>query len=325
SPHPHTFAVNFVVNTFPARSHKILGDALSAATGDPHFFICRIGPDSTFRVPAGCTGIWWSCRGSAKAIYGDAVTSLDRRSIVVSDSQRPLDIVTGATGRVIGFVATIAHWRILMSGTDFGSCRESLLFPALHRATRHACRLIVRTLRASEDDASPISGAVNRVVVVTELIDHLQRPFESLIARCPGRSLQQKRTIFMRLQRARNHLVSNTHRALNIKSLAFSANYSVWRFIRLYGTVFGETPYAAISRCRIEQAQQLLQSADTCVGDVASAVGFESRSALTRALKKRFGANATQLRTTSRRSQRVRSPAASLPRIVQSHKSRKSS
>jgi AraC family transcriptional regulator len=280
-------------------------DDLLDAEGAPRFLICRSGPDSTLSIPAGAAALCWALRGQAHVVCGDAMTSLNRRSILISDAQRPADMVTGAPGVALAIVAAPAQWRDLMLRANFGPNKEPIVFPALHEATRRARHNVVRALRGVEDDASVVAA-----LALAEAINDLQRPFEPLIRRCPGRSLQQKRMVFMRLQRVRTYLVANTHRVLTIKSLALIANYSVWRFIRIYRAVFGETPYAAVSRHRIEQASVLLHAEDECIGDVATAVGFESRSALTRALKKRFGINATQLRMSSRRAQRPLAPAS---------------
>jgi len=301
-PRRDTSAMDFSARTYPARSLKTLSiEDLVESTGAPHIFTFRISQDSSLSFPSGFIGVWWPISGQAKVICGDVVTSLDRRLILVSDAQRPLEITTSAKGHVVGFVAGAAQWGDLLRSVESGARKDAPVFPALHNAPRHVCRLLVRVLRSLDESGGTSTVPGGPAIALADAINQLQKAFHRLIDRCPGRNVQQKRLVFLRLQRVRRHLVANIHRGLNIRTLAFSANYSVWRFIRIYQAVFGETPYAEISRFRIERAKQLLRTADDSVGDIASAVGFESRAALTRALKKRFGANATQLRTNTTR------------------------
>ena len=292
--------MEFCSITYPARSLKTLSaEDFSDSAGAPVIFSCRISPESILSFPSGFIGVWWPIFGRARAICGDVVTSLDRRSILVSDAQRPLEIAVGAKAVVVGFVAGPAQWAELLRCVESGARKDTPVFPALHDAQRHVCRLFIRALRSLDDRCGTSTGSGAPAIALAGAIEQLQKSFHRLIDRCPGRNAQQKRLVFLRLQRVRRHLVANIHRTLNIRSLAFSANYSVWRFIRIYQTVFGETPYAEISRYRIERAKHLLRTADDSIGDIASAVGFESRSALTRALKKRLGANATQFRSST--------------------------
>jgi AraC family transcriptional regulator len=248
--------------------------------------------------------MWWAIQGEATVLDGDAIVSLNRRTVFVSDVRRSIDIV-GGSGSILGFVGTRASWREIVAAPDNPVVNDAVLYPAVHRATAYVCSRLLHVFR----DTLSGDADVNKITLTSLLADaanYLQKDFEPFVERCPGRSIQRKRLVFMRLQRVRHHLQSNIHRQLDIRNLALQANYSVWRFIRVYCAVFGETPYASISRRRTDHAHHLLNAVEDCVGDIANIVGYESRAALSRAMKKRFGANPSQLRLTEKSCERQR-------------------
>jgi AraC family transcriptional regulator len=257
--------------------------------------VCRLGPDARLSLPSGVVSIWWAAPRAATVIDGDAVFTLDRRTVFVSDVRHTIDIVSGS-GPVFGLVGTLASWREIVAILDYPAFGEAILYPAVHRVSLYTYSRLFRVLRDTFTGETYVNNPTLKALLA-EAVTHLQKDFAPFIERCPGRSAQRKRLVFMRLQRVRLHLLSNAHRPLDIRNLAHKANYSVWRFIRVYCSVFGETPYASISRQRTERARRLLNAAQDCVGDIANIVGYESRTALSRAVKKRFGVNPSQLRS----------------------------
>jgi AraC family transcriptional regulator len=250
---------------------------------------------STINTPSGFAGLWWPTHGRAMALTLDSRIAFDRRSIFVSDSQRGHSISIQPSSRAIGVMGSQALWSGALSLLDTTSATEPALFPALHKASPTACRQLLRFLRLAIGNAAEKLGPPQAIHLATA-INELQRPFRQLIAHCPGTSLSRQKTVFLRLQRIRNHLSHCTQADLDIGKLALTVNYSVSRFIRVYCSVFGETPYSYISRCRVDRARKLLEASEQCVGDIALAVGFENRATLTRAIKRHFGVSATQLR-----------------------------
>ena len=101
--------------------------------------------------------------------------------------------------------------------------------------------------------------------------------------------------VLLRLQRARNFM-SFQASDLSVTEFARIANYSVWRFIKVFFMVFGETPYSFVSHNRIDRAAVLLKSSDLAIGDVATAAGYDSRASFARAMKRHLGASASDFR-----------------------------
>jgi AraC family transcriptional regulator len=287
--------MNYAIHRVTARTRLDVPaeDLMQAQSGDRLLvLLCSAG--STVTVPHGFAGLWWPIRGRALALTSDSRVSFDRRSIFVSDSQRSQDISIQPSSIAIGLIGSQGLWSSVVSllGT---APPEPVLFPATHSVNRSVCRQLLCFVRAVlENTAEAIEPW--KLVYLATAINDLQNSFAQLIGRCPGRNLSRQRMVFLRLQRIRNYLSYSTQTDLDVRKLALMANYSVWRFIRVYYSVFSETPYAYISRRRVDRARELLEASRQCVGDIALAVGFENRSTLTRAIKRRYGLSAVQLR-----------------------------
>jgi AraC family transcriptional regulator len=288
--------MNVGISRVGVRAHlDVLIEHLAEPECGDSLLLLSCSAGSTITTPAGVAGLWWPIRGRALALTSDSRTLLDRRSIFVSDSHRSQDILFQPSSGGVGLIGTQAAWATINSFWGMAAVSDPALFPALHLATPSVCRQLLRFVRGTAREA-PTSMDPSNTAYLTAVIDELQQSFPPLISKCPGRSSSRQRTVFMRLQRVRNYLSCCTEPNLDVRKLAMMANYSVWRFIRVYFSVFGETPYAHISRCRLDRARKLLEASRQCVGDIALAVGFENRSTLTRAMKKRYGLSATQLR-----------------------------
>jgi len=266
-----------------------------------HLTVLLCASGSTATVPFGFAGLWWCVRGEALALSSDSRVALNRRTIFVSDSQRNHSVCVQTSSNAIGLIASQTFWSALISLLGEEDYGEPAVFPAVHSASAKICKQLLQFLRwvmGTSSDGLDASQAIRLALTVREL----QQSFTSLIARCPGPSLSRRRTVFLRLQRVRNHLSHCTQQKVDVGKLALTTNYSVSSFIRVYYSVFGETPYSYISRRRIDRAKKLLEAGEQCVGDVALAVGFEHGSSLTRAIKRRYGRSATEFRRAKDRS-----------------------
>lgn len=253
--------------------------------------------NATVTTHAGMTGLWWPLRGSTVAVAPDSRITFDRRSILVSDSQRAQDVSIRPNSMAMAIMASQGLWSTVLSSLHAHAAIEPVLFPAVHPAVPALCKLLLQVMRAlalGQGGSGRLASA--DVISLGVVAGHLQQSFASLIARCPGQNLAKQKAAFLRLQRIRNFVSYSTQPEINVQALAAMANYSVWHFIRVYDSVFGETPYEHISRCRVDRARKLLERSEQCVSDVALSVGFENRATLTRALKKRYGVSPIQIR-----------------------------
>ena len=93
----------------------------------------------------------------------------------------------------------------------------------------------------------------------------------------------------VRLCRARDLLRDTHDRTLTIEEVARDATLSPFHFIRLFRTVFGETPHQFRIQARVDRAKQLLALSDYSVTDVCMEVGFTSLGSFSDLFARRVG------------------------------------
>lgn len=259
------------------------------------FLIVDCQPQSTISLQPGLAGLWSPIHGQTLLTSADSKALVTKRCIYASDSQRHVSVALGAKSRCIGVIATQSAWSSLVAPWEPVSQSEHAVFPALHLATPTTRRSIIRCVReAMNHVTNPQQN--DSLTLLASTLHELQSDFSELIDRCPGHSVAKRRAVFLRLQRAKNYILLCPRRDFNVGILALVANYSIWRFIKVFYMVYGNTPYAYMSQSRAEHAGRLLQNSSLAVGDVGIAAGFDSRSSFTRVIKKHLGQPAREIR-----------------------------
>lgn len=115
-----------------------------------------------------------------------------------------------------------------------------------------------------------------------------QRDHRARAARLPAARATTRDEVFRRVCRGRDFLGATACGAPALADAARAAALSPYHFQRSFRTVFGETPHAFATRCRLERARQLLR-ARWEVADAALAVGYGSYSAFHAAFTRHFG------------------------------------
>jgi AraC-like DNA-binding protein len=75
---------------------------------------------------------------------------------------------------------------------------------------------------------------------------------------------------------------------IDLDNIADEAYFSKFHFIRLFKSIYGQTPHQYLIRVRIENAKLLL-ARDSSISDVCFSVGFDSVSSFTGLFKKVAG------------------------------------
>ena len=254
--------------------------------------LCERGTAVT--APVGMLALACPIAGSAEVMTGDWSVRLAKADISVGDAQARHDIVVSPRGACIVVAGASSAWSAL-GGRATGVQPATALYPAVHRYVPAFARRLLRITRHCLQDGHAAGGAQLEHQLAC-VLDDLQSGFAAMIARCPGSSLTRKRAVFLRLQRVRNYIAACAHEELDVAKLALMANYSVGHFITTYRSVFDETPYSNVSRYRLESASTLLSRSTLGIADIAHAIGFQSRSSFTRAIRKHLGSSATQFR-----------------------------
>ena len=234
-------------------------------------------------------------RGNVRVTDGESVRILKSGQMFVTDAGQDLQAVGRGPSLWLAIVAPTTVWRELFEVIAETPVQEPVLFPALHPASRAMKRAAVRLAREARRAPATLDD-IAAAPTFTMLLADLQAAFEPMIARCPGRTLAQRRGVFLRLQRVYNRIESTNKPALGIAAFARAANYSPCHFVRTFALVFGETPHSVLMEQRLRRAFQLLHDTELSVTEVARASGFEDRCAFARSFKTRFGRTATAVR-----------------------------
>jgi AraC-like DNA-binding protein len=98
--------------------------------------------------------------------------------------------------------------------------------------------------------------------------------------------MRKSRQVLERLARAHSFIECKYFENINCARLAAIARMSRCHFVRVYTQAFGESPHQHLLRKRADAALSLLNMTLQPTLSIASAVGFESTSSLTKAIKK---------------------------------------
>jgi AraC family transcriptional regulator len=236
-------------------------------------------------------------RGTVRAVDGEHLRILGKGQVLICEDGQPLQVFGSASALWIALVGPARLWGSLMSATVETHVLEPVLFPATHRADRIVSRAALRLARDAARGANGKADAMAGALRFATLLAELQSGFDSMIRRCPGRTLAQRRGVFLRLQRVLHCMESAANLSVGIGEFARIANYSTCHFIRTFSAVYGQTPHGVLMEQRLKRALHLVHDTELSITEVARASGFEDRCAFARSFKRRFGQSATSIRT----------------------------
>jgi AraC-like DNA-binding protein len=81
--------------------------------------------------------------------------------------------------------------------------------------------------------------------------------------------------LYNRLVKAKLFIDRNYHTDINLHNIAREGYFSKFHFIRLFKSIYGDTPHQYMIRVRIENAKELLRKGFN-ISDTCLSVGFES-------------------------------------------------
>lgn len=249
------------------------------------------GRGCVLRVGRPVAGIWIPLRGRLQLSVGDSDATVLPGEMRVTEIDTNVRAVGRGNAIWVALIGGAQTWKQMLREAQQSPGPDPILLPARHIASRELKMDTIHLARASANGA--LTAAANRMI---DWLVTLQSSLAVEIARCPGRTYIQRRQVFLRLQRVRNYLASNSHLELDNSALARMANYSPWQFIRAFRTVFGETPHAYLVNLRLQRAHEMLHDTTLAISEVAVASGFENRCAFSRLFHKRFGVTAGTVR-----------------------------
>lgn len=120
--------------------------------------------------------------------------------------------------------------------------------------------------------------------------------------------------LYKRIVQAKLFIDKNYAEDIDLDNIADEAYFSKFHFIRLFKSIYGNTPHNYLRRIRIEHAKELLVK-NFAVSRVCMQVGFDSVSSFTGLFKKLTGTtpSAYQLQQQKRRSAIATNPLRFVP------------
>ncbi len=91
--------------------------------------------------------------------------------------------------------------------------------------------------------------------------------------------------IYSRIVKAKLFIDNNYHTNLNLDNIAGEVYFSKFHFIRLFKSIYGNTPHRYLTQVRIENAKTFLQR-DFTISDTCFKIGFDSISSFCGLFKK---------------------------------------
>ncbi len=174
-------------------------------------------------------------RGRVQLSDGEQVRTLVNGELLVCESGQRVQAIGRGAALWIAVFAESGVWHQL-TGDVPESAPDPLLVPAVHMADRASRRAAVRLARiALAADRKDTALTLTAAFAFAALISDLQAEFDPIIARCPGRTLAQRRGVFLRLQRVRQlHGVELSISISSVAGFARVANYSTCHFVRTF-------------------------------------------------------------------------------------------
>lgn len=117
------------------------------------------------------------------------------------------------------------------------------------------------------------------------------------IERLPFVRASTRNEVYRRLHLARDYIWTNCASGIGLKEVAAIAGFSQHHFLRLFNTVFNQTPHQYLTHLRLEKARGLLRSTSKSISDIAAETGFSTPQAFSKIFRMRFGVTPTEFRS----------------------------
>lgn len=160
-------------------------------------------------------------------------------------------------------------------------------------AVHHAARALGDALAALQDSGAQPAG---RLAAITEALQ-LDRRYDPLQARCPGRTAAQRRAVLARFERTRMRFAySEEALDADVERMAACTSYTRWHFIRCFSAIYGESPAEYLREVRLQWCATQLERTDLAVSEIAWMAGYGSHASFARAFRSHYGRCASEWR-----------------------------
>lgn len=195
----------------------------------------------------------------------------------------PGHVTVGSPGDEYGCAHSPSHpnSNVLISLTADAIGEESeQLFKSGVMVMESLTGYIVRAADCSDNDEFD-----SLVFQIFDLVSHASYNGERRRVTCRLRAERVKRYI-------EHHFAEN----LTLADLAKSVGVNPYTCLRQFSASQGETPFAYITRCRVDKAKRLLKSKKLAIEEIANQSGFTTHSYFCRTFKRITGLSPTEFR-----------------------------
>jgi transcriptional regulator GlxA family with amidase domain len=128
-------------------------------------------------------------------------------------------------------------------------------------------------------------------ITLLEFYEHIR----AQVNRLPCLRLATRQELFRRLLIGRDFIHSHCSEAVSLANIARAASLSLFHFHRGFTLAFQETPHRYLTRLRLAQAREMIESGSSAL-EACVAVGFSSPSAFSRLFRAQFGRLPSEVR-----------------------------
>jgi AraC-like DNA-binding protein len=189
--------------------------------------------------------------------------------------------------------------RALESGSDVGraGCGFAEHLRVFDAEVESQLARVLEGVLAGQDDAMWLEQHLQDLLWA---MLHAEPGWRARGLRLQGLSRSAHAELLERVDRATDHILSHFALPLTLDSIAAAAALSKYHLVRVFREVHGVTPFALLTRARIDAAQRLLKDTSLPLSAVLAGSGFGSRQTLFRQLRRHCGAGGRELRRAAR-------------------------
>ncbi|MBK8981207.1 MAG: helix-turn-helix transcriptional regulator [Ignavibacteria bacterium] len=162
-------------------------------------------------------------------------------------------------------------------------------FEKLYPHNYYLSPVIMKMRLASKFNFDDENWLKERYFELLENLLKLHRELYKDIEKLPPVKLSTKSELYRRVSRAKEYIDMEFTDNLTLKRISKEACLSQFHFLRIFKSVYKQTPHQYLTKKRIEKAVELLKRTDMPVTGICFEIGFESVSSFSIMFKTKFG------------------------------------
>ncbi|HAY33502.1 MAG TPA: AraC family transcriptional regulator [Ignavibacteria bacterium] len=174
-------------------------------------------------------------------------------------------------------------------------------FEKLYPHNNYLSPVLMKMRLASKINFDDENWLKERYFELLENLLKLHRDLYKEIEKLPPVKLSTKTELYRRVSIAKEYIDLEFTDNLTLKKISGEACLSQFHFLRIFKSVYKQTPHQYLTKKRIEKATELLKRTDMPVTGICFEIGFESVSTFSLMFKSKFGLSPETFRESYRR------------------------